>query len=97
MNELRERILYKDVPVHICFGSLTRKEQYACIRLLAATRTHNVTICSHKSTNSYIDTLISELLHVGLRHTDSCKVSPHLEPLRVSEPVLAKMPLGEQA
>ena len=36
-------------------------EQYEVIRLILATRTDNVSICTHESTNSYIDGLLKKL------------------------------------
>jgi hypothetical protein len=41
--------------------SLNSKEQYECIRLLVATRTKDVHICTHQSTNQYINTLLEKL------------------------------------
>ena len=61
MDVIRERILYKDKDVNVCFKEFTRKEQYECIRLIVSTRTENVKICKHENTNWYIDKLIEEL------------------------------------
>ena len=62
MDVLRETLMYKDVPVRICMKQLTRAEQYECMRLILA---HNsvarVSICSHESTNAYIDSILKTL------------------------------------
>lgn len=41
--------------------NLTPKEQYECIRLLLATRTKDVYICTHEATNSYIDSILKQM------------------------------------
>jgi hypothetical protein len=41
--------------------NLSPKEQYECIRLLLATRTNDVFVCTHKATNSYIDLILKNL------------------------------------
>ncbi len=61
MDIIREHLIYKDIPIHICFNKLKPTEQYECIRLLFATRTKDVFICKHNSINSYIDKLLKEL------------------------------------
>ena len=38
-----------------------KEEHYEIIRLLLATRTKDVCICTHESTNSYIDSLLKDL------------------------------------
>ena len=71
MDLIREHLMYKDVPLHICFKSLKPQEQYECIRLLLVTRTKDVTICKHKSTNKHIDALLSFLSLTFLDCTSS--------------------------
>ena len=61
MDLIREHLMYKDVPIKICFGTLKTQEQYECIRLLLATRTKDVSICLHDSKNNYIKTIIQKL------------------------------------
>ncbi len=61
MDVIREHLIYKDVPTTICMKSLKPIEQYELIRLLLATRTNNVSICKHSSTNEYIDKLLVKL------------------------------------
>ena len=61
MELIREHLIYKDVPIEICFGTLKSQEQYECIRLLLATRTKDVSICLHEITNPYILQLIKTL------------------------------------
>ena len=72
MDAFKQRIAYKNVPVNICFKTLTQREQYECIRILLAHRTQNVTICKHGNSNTYINTLIAGLPHAGFQCTDSC-------------------------
>jgi hypothetical protein len=72
MDVIRQRISYKDVPVHICFKTLSRREQYECIRLILANRSDGVTVCTHGNSNSYLDTLISELPPAGFQQICSC-------------------------
>jgi hypothetical protein len=67
MDGLRETLVYKDVPVHICMKQLSRLEQYECIRMILANQHANVTVCKHGSTNSYIDEIL-EALKLKIRH-----------------------------
>jgi hypothetical protein len=61
METIREKLLYKQNKVHICMRNLSPKEQYECIRLLLATRTNDVFVCTHEATNSYIDLILKKL------------------------------------
>lgn len=61
MDIIREHLIYKNVPTTICMKDLKPIEQYEVIRLILATRTDNVSICTHESTNSYIDGLLKKL------------------------------------
>lgn len=61
MDLIREHLIYKNVPTTICMKELKPIEQYEVIRLILATRTENVSICTHESTNSYIDGLLKKL------------------------------------
>ena len=58
MEVLREQLMYKDNQVTICMAKLSPTEQYECIRLLLATRTKDVQICTHDATNEYITTIL---------------------------------------
>ena len=69
MDLLREQLTYKSTPVHACMKSLTRREQYECIRVLASTRTQHVVICPHGATNAYVDTLLAAM-GVAVRYCD---------------------------
>lgn len=42
-------------------SSLTKIEHYELVRLLLATRTKEVYICTHESTNYYINSLLKKL------------------------------------
>jgi hypothetical protein len=61
MDVIKEHLIYKDVPVTICMKNLKPVEQYEIIRIILATRSKDVSICKHESTNSYIDDLIKKL------------------------------------
>lgn len=61
MELIREQLIYKNVPTMICMKKLKPIEQYEVIRLLLATRTDGVSICTHECTNIYIDTLLKQL------------------------------------
>jgi hypothetical protein len=61
MEAIREQLVYKEGKVLICMKELKPVEQYEVIRLLLATRTKDVLICSHDSTNEYINKLVQKL------------------------------------
>jgi hypothetical protein len=61
MEAIREQLVYKEGKVLICMKELKPAEQYEVIRLLLATRTKDVLICTHDSTNEYITKLIQKL------------------------------------
>ncbi len=53
--------MYKDIPITICMKDLKPIEQYEVIRILLATRTKEVKICTHESVNDYITALLKKL------------------------------------
>jgi len=61
MDLIREHLIYKDVPLHICMKALTPIEHYEVVRLLLATRTKDVHICTHSSTNEAIQSLLKQM------------------------------------
>jgi hypothetical protein len=61
MEIIREHLIYKDVQITICMKELKPVEQYEVIRILLATRTKNVKICTHEATNEYITELLKKL------------------------------------
>ena len=61
MELIREHLIYKDVPIKICMKNLKPIEQYEVVRLILASNSKNVSICTHESTNSYIDGLLKKL------------------------------------
>lgn len=61
MDVIREHLIYKDVPITICMKDLKPIEQYEVIRILLATRTKGVKICTHEATNEYITELLKKL------------------------------------
>lgn len=62
MDLIREHLIYKDVPITICMGELKPNEQYELVRCLLATRTNDVSICTHHSSNNeYMTQLLNKL------------------------------------
>jgi hypothetical protein len=61
MDLIKEHLIYKDVPITICMKQLKPIEHYELIRFLLATRTKDVSICTHESTNDYINKLLKDL------------------------------------
>lgn len=61
MDRIRECLVYKDVPITICFRELTPIEHYETIRLLLATRTKDVCICTHESTSTHVEKILKTL------------------------------------
>jgi len=61
MDILREKLIYNSNSVHICMKQFSKQEHYEIIRLLLATRTKDVCVCTHESTNTYIDSLLKEI------------------------------------
>lgn len=59
MDLIREHLIYKDVPLQICFKKVT--EHYEIIRCLLATRTNNVSICCLESSNIFIQLLVKKM------------------------------------
>ena len=53
--------MYKDVPITICMKDLKHVEQYECIRILLATRTKDVSICTHEATLPQVERLLQKL------------------------------------
>jgi hypothetical protein len=75
MDIIREHLMYKNSPLHICMSRISPQEQYEVIRIVLESKTTEITICKHGSTNSYIDTLLSKLnvtVHEG-GGNNSCK------------------------
>ena len=61
MDLIREHLMYKDVPITICMKDFKPIEQYEIIRILLASRTNGVKICTHESVNDYITELLKKL------------------------------------
>lgn len=61
MELIREHLIYKDVPITICMKDLKPVEQYEVVRLILASSSKHVSICTHECTNSYIDGLLKNL------------------------------------
>lgn len=64
MEELREKIIYKDTPIEICLKTLTSTEHYELMRLMSAFPEKSVSICTHENTSKYIDTILKHLENV---------------------------------
>lgn len=61
MERIREILTYKDIPLTICFAELKPIEQYECIRLLLATRTNDVILCTHDKVTSNVNRVLEKL------------------------------------
>lgn len=61
MDLIREHLMYNDVPITICMNKLKPIEQYECIRMILATRTSNVSICTHESVTPQVEKLLQKL------------------------------------
>ena len=61
MEIIREHLMYKNTLLNICMAKISPQEQYEVVRILLESKTKNVSICTHESTNSYIDTLLKKL------------------------------------
>ena len=88
MELIREHLIYKDVPITICMKQLKPVEQYEVIRCLLATRTKDVSICTHEATNEYIDKLLKDL--------PVKFVQCFVQPVKVLEELLAAVKVQEE-
>jgi hypothetical protein len=61
MDILREKLIYNTNSVHICMKDFSKQDHYEIIRLLLATRTKDVCVCTHESTNTYVESLLKQL------------------------------------
>jgi hypothetical protein len=61
MDVIREHLMYKNSPLNICMAKIQPQEQYEVIRIILESKTQDITICKHGSTNIYIDTLLQKL------------------------------------
>lgn len=86
MDTIREHLVYKNVPLTICMKELKPIEQYEVIRLLLASKSKNIKICTHEATNDYITKLLKELPVEFVQ----CFVEQERESLLVFEQVLEK-------
>ena len=60
MDVIREHLMYRNSPLNICMASITPQEQYEVIRIIHESKA-DVTICSHDSTNKYINILLKKM------------------------------------
>jgi hypothetical protein len=61
MDVIREHLMYKNSPLNICMAKIQSQEQYEIIRIILESKTQDITVCKHGSTNVYIDTLLQKL------------------------------------
>ena len=61
MEVIREHLIYKNVPITICMKDLKPIEHYEVVRLILASQSTTVSICTHDCTNQYIENLLKEL------------------------------------
>lgn len=60
MEILREKIAYKD-PITICMKDFNHMEQYEIVRLILGYGRTDVSICTHESTNPYVEDILKQL------------------------------------
>lgn len=70
MDVIREHLMYKNSPLNICMVKIQPQEQYEVIRIILESKTHDITVCKHNSTNIYIDTLLQKL-NISLKECSS--------------------------
>jgi hypothetical protein len=61
MDVIREHLMYKNSPLKICMASITPQEHYEVIRIILESKTEEISICKHSSTNKYIDVLLGKV------------------------------------
>jgi len=61
MDGIREHLMYKNSPMHICMAKIQPQEQYEIIRIILESKTHDITVCKHGVTNAYINALLQKL------------------------------------
>jgi hypothetical protein len=61
MDVIREHLMYKNSALNICMAKIQSQEQYEIIRIILESKTQDITVCKHDSTNMYIDTLLQKL------------------------------------
>ena len=61
MDIIREHLMYKNHPLHVCMKQLTSQDQYEFVRIVLESKTEKIYVCKHNSTNKYIDVLLSKL------------------------------------
>jgi hypothetical protein len=76
MDVIREHLIYSNVAITICLGTLKPQEQYECIRLLLATRTKDVKLCTHNCTNKFMDKLLTQVNVQLIDCADDKKLTP---------------------
>lgn len=61
MDVIREHLMYKNDALKACMKNLTTQEQYEFVRIVLESKTEKITVCTHGSTNTYIDFLLQKL------------------------------------
>lgn len=64
MEELREKIVYKNTPIEICLKQLTSMEQYELVRLINAFPEKQIRICTHENASSYTQDILKQLRNI---------------------------------
>jgi hypothetical protein len=64
MEELREQFQYKEGSIEVCMKSLTSTEQYDLIRMIIASPTKEVLVCTHEHTSNYVNDILKQLGNV---------------------------------
>ncbi len=72
MDIIREHLLYKEIPLHVCVGDLTRQEQYEFLRCIIGVQKKHVVVCTqHGTINQYV---LHVLRALGLENRECRRV-----------------------
>ena len=61
MDVIREHLMYKNSPLTICMANITPQEHYEVIRIILESKTEDISVCKHNSTNKYINVLLDKV------------------------------------
>jgi hypothetical protein len=73
MEHIREHLIYKNTSINVCLLTIPPQEQYELFRIILESKTDDVSICKHNSSNKYIDMLIQKL-NISMK---DCSIIPH--------------------
>jgi hypothetical protein len=61
MDIIREHLMYKNDALEVCMKNLNSQEQYEFVRIVLESKTEKIRVCTHDSTNVYVDMLLQKL------------------------------------